>query len=234
VDVGAWDAAAVLWADHVRDGGDVRWDAHAAVLAELLPPSDGLTVDAGCGEGRFTRDLRARGYNTVGFDSTAALVDAARAADPTGVYEVADVRSLPLGDGCAQLVTCINVLQHVADLDAAIAELARVLAAGGVLVAAVIHPVAEVGTYDAERDEITVSRYFAEAARPVPLGDVEVMHHHRTIESYVRALGAAGLTIDDLREVPGRSASVPLYLDLRARRSLDDLLHESGRTHEAP
>ena len=214
----AWDAAAVLWADHVRHGDDVRWETHEAVLAEMLPPPAGLTLDAGCGEGRFTRDLRARGYNTVGFDATAALVDAARAADPTGIYEVADVRSLPLGDASAQLVTCINVLQHLADLDAALAEFARVLATGGVLVAAVVHPVAGVGSYNAERDVISVSRYFAEEARPVPLGDLEVLHHHRTIESYVRALIAAGFTLDDLREVPGRSASVPLYLDLRAQR----------------
>jgi ubiquinone/menaquinone biosynthesis C-methylase UbiE len=213
-----WDAAAGLWADHVRNGGDLRWEAHAAVLGEMLPPPGGLTVDAGCGEGRFTRDLRGRGYDTVGFDATAALVDAAREADPSGMYEVAGVGSLPLGDNSAQLATCINVLQHVADLDAALAEFARVLATGGVLVAAVVHPVAEVGIYDAERDAISVSRYFAEEARPVPLGDVEVMHHHRTIESYARALRAAGFTLDDLREVPGRSASVPLYLDLRAHR----------------
>jgi hypothetical protein len=55
----ARDAAAGLWADYVGHGGNVRWEAHAAVLAEILPPPHGLTVDAGCGEGRFTRDLAA-------------------------------------------------------------------------------------------------------------------------------------------------------------------------------
>ena len=139
----AWDSAATLWADHVRGGGDLGWERHAAVLAEMLPPPDGLTVDAGCGEGRFTRDLRARGYDAVGFDATPALIDAARAADPAGIYEIADVRSLPLGDQSAKLVTCIND---------------------------------------------------------------------------VRALATAGFTLD-LREVPGRTESVPLYLDLSASRS---------------
>jgi ubiquinone/menaquinone biosynthesis C-methylase UbiE len=213
-----WDAAAVVWANHVRPGADARWEAHAAVLSEMLPPPEGLTVDAGCGEGRFTRRLRSRGYNTVGFDATAALIDTARVADPMGTYEVADVRSLPLDDNGARLVTCINVLQHVADLHAALFECSRVLGVGGVIVAAVVHPVAEVGTYDAEHDAMSVSRYFAEEARSVPLGGNEVMHYHRTIQSYVRALGAAGFTLDDLREVAGRSASVPLYLDLRAHR----------------
>jgi ubiquinone/menaquinone biosynthesis C-methylase UbiE len=215
----AWDSAATLWADHVRGGGDLGWERHAAVLAEMLPPPDGLTVDAGCGEGRFTRDLRARGYDAVGFDATPALIDAARAADPAGIYEIADVRSLPLGDQSAKLVTCINVLQHVADLDATLAEFARVLAVGGVLVAAMVHPVADVGAYDEERDAISVSGYFAEEARPVPLGDFEAIHYHRTIQSYLRALATAGFTLDDLREVPGRTESVPLYLDLSASRA---------------
>jgi ubiquinone/menaquinone biosynthesis C-methylase UbiE len=218
VEVTDWDAAAVAWTNHVRLGGDARWEAHAAVLSEILPPPEGLTVDAGCGEGRFTRQLRTHGYNTVGFDATAALIDAARAADPMGMYDVADVRSLPLDDDAARLVTCINVLQHVADLDAALVECSRVLGAGGVLVAAVVHPVAEVGTYDAGHDAMSVSRYFAEEGRSVPLGGIEVMHYHRTIESYVQGLGAAGFTLDDLREVAGRSGSVPLYLDLRAHR----------------
>jgi ubiquinone/menaquinone biosynthesis C-methylase UbiE len=218
VELSAWDSAAGLWTDHVRDGGDIRWEGHAAVLVEMLPPPHGLTVDAGCGEGRFTRDLRGRGYDAVGFDATPALIEAAREADPSGLYEVADVRDMPLGDNTAQLVTCINVLQHVADPHPTLEEFARILGVGGVLVVAVVHPVAEIGTYDAERDAISVSRYFAEEARSVPLGDLEVMHHHRTIESYAKALRAAGFTLDDLREVPGRSGSVPLYLDLRAHR----------------
>jgi ubiquinone/menaquinone biosynthesis C-methylase UbiE len=155
----------------------------------------------------------------VGLDPTAALVGEAQEADPGGAYAVADIRSLPVPDGRAALVTCVNVLQHVADLDGALAEIARVLAPDGVLVAAVVHPVAEVGAYDHENEELSVRRYFAEEIRRVPLGDGEVVHYHRTIESYLRAFHAAGFTLDELREVPGRSPSLPLYLDLRAHRS---------------
>jgi SAM-dependent methyltransferase len=197
----------------------VRWEVHAAALLELLPPPSGLALDVGCGEGRFTRDLRARGYDVVGFDTTEALVRGAQQTDPGGKYAVADVYSLPVPDGHAALVTCVNVLQHVANLDAALAEIARVLASDGVLVAAVVHPIAEAATYDHENDELTVRRYFSEEARRVLLGEVEVVDYHRTIESYVRAFHAAGFTLDELREVPGKSCSLPLYLDLRAHRS---------------
>jgi ubiquinone/menaquinone biosynthesis C-methylase UbiE len=108
------------------------------------------------------------------------------------------------------------VLQHLGDLDVALTEVARVLKADGVLVAAVVHPVAEVGTYDADRDELAVGRYFEARTQRMSLGDGEIVRHHRTIEAYMRALAAAALTLDDLREVPGRSGSVPLYLGLRA------------------
>ena len=212
-----WNSAAASWTDYVRSGGDARWEAHAAALAELLPPPSGLTLDVGCGEGRLTRDLRARGYDVIGFDATPALVEAAQKADVQGAYAVADIRSLPVADGRAALLICINVLEHVEDLDAALAEIARVLRPDGLLVAGIVHPIAEVGEYDSGRDGLFVRGYFDQEVRPVPLGLVEVVHYHRTIESYVRALSDAGLALDALREVPGKSGSVPLYLDLRAR-----------------
>ena len=38
---------------------------------------------------------------------------------------------LPADDGCADVVYCVDVLEHVADLDAVIGETARVLKPGG-------------------------------------------------------------------------------------------------------
>jgi trans-aconitate methyltransferase len=78
---------------HAREG-DEPWTWNEPALLELVPPPGALSVDAGCGEGRFTRTLRKRGHSTVAFDSTTALIDAARAADPSGEYLVADVTSL--------------------------------------------------------------------------------------------------------------------------------------------
>jgi 2-polyprenyl-3-methyl-5-hydroxy-6-metoxy-1,4-benzoquinol methylase len=41
---------------------------HDEVLRELLPTPEGLAVDAGSGEGRWTRELRERGFDVVGID----------------------------------------------------------------------------------------------------------------------------------------------------------------------
>jgi SAM-dependent methyltransferase len=215
----AWDRGAQAWAERVRADGDPQWEWNAPAFAELLPAPGRLTVDAGCGEGRLARELRARGHTVAGFDASPALVELARAADPTGVYEVADVTALPLGDGVADLVVSMNVLQHVRELEQAIREAARVLVSGGVFCVCVVHPLATGGTFG-DDDSFVVSTYCGEVERRFPLGDGEVTHHHRPIETYVTALVDAGLVVDALREVPAQrraGGAIPLYLHLRGR-----------------
>ena len=213
MEAGAWDAGAEAWVALVREGS--RSEAHDTVLRELLPPPGGDALDVGCGEGRWTRYLAAAGWRATGVDRSEALVGAARAEHGDGEYAVGEAEGLPVGDSSVDLVLCVNVLMHVVALEPAVAELARVLRPGGVAVVGLVHPVAEAGTFDEERDELRVGRYFAAEEHSIPLGHHHVAHQHRTIEQYVRAFLAAGFALDDLREVPGRTGSTPLYLDLR-------------------
>jgi ubiquinone/menaquinone biosynthesis C-methylase UbiE len=210
----AWEEGAEEWIELVRDPPH-RHEEHDEVIRELLPAAGGVAVDVACGEGRFTRELRTRGFDAIGVDRSEKLVAAAREADPEGRYVVAEAGSLPLDDGSARVVLCVNALMHVVDLDAAIREFARVLGSGGVFVAGLVHPVAEAGEFDEERDALVVSRYFEAVPHRIPLGHHHVEHQHRTIEQYVRSCLAAGFRLDDLREVPGRTGSTPRYLDLR-------------------
>ena len=218
MEAGAWNAGAKAWAAQVREHAAGPAHAHDEVIRELLPPAAGLAVDVGCGEGRWTRELRERGYDVVGVDRSEGLVAEARAADPQGRYEIADATALPFDDGIAELALSLNVLMHVVELDLAIAELARILARGGVLVVGLMHPVAEAGTWDEERGEQRLSSYFEAAEHALPLGDHHVFHQHRTIEQYVRAFLGAGFALDDLREVPGHTGAIPRYLALRLTR----------------
>jgi SAM-dependent methyltransferase len=215
----AWEAGADVWVDEVRRGNRGQVHAHDEVLRELLPPPAGLTVDAGCGEGRWTRELRERGYDAVGIDRSEKMLAAAQAADPGGRYEVGPLEALPLADDAASLVLTVNVLPHVVELDPVVAELARVVRPGGVLLIGTIHPVLQAGTLDEETQELRISSYFAAAEHAVELGHHHVFHQHRTIEGYVRPLLAAGFTLDDLREVPAPNGAIPRYLVLRLTRT---------------
>jgi 2-polyprenyl-6-hydroxyphenyl methylase/3-demethylubiquinone-9 3-methyltransferase len=64
------------------------------------------------------------------------LVDSAlRQAAAHGVAPVrADVARLPLADGCADVVSAGEILEHVTDLSTVVAEACRVLRPGGTLV----------------------------------------------------------------------------------------------------
>jgi 2-polyprenyl-3-methyl-5-hydroxy-6-metoxy-1,4-benzoquinol methylase len=214
----AWNEGSQEWVERIRDGMGGRVHAHDASLHDLLPAPTGPTLDVGCGEGRWSRELRSQGYDVTGFDASEALVAEARAADPAGRYEVARIDALPVEDGTAELVLCVNVLPHVHDLAGAAHELARVLAPGGALLIGTIHPVAQAGTFDEERGELRLRGYFEHEAHAVPLGEHHVYHQHRTIEDYLRTFLSAGLTLSDLREVPGPSGEAPLYLDLLLTR----------------
>ncbi len=212
-----WDDVAAAWTRHVRDARDEPWAWNEPALLDLVPPPGRLTVDAGCGEGRFSRRLRSLGHVTLAVDATAALVAAARRADPEGDYRVADVSALPLRDGEADLVVSVNVLQHVGRLDAAVREAGRVLEPGGRLLICVLHPLATSGAF-ADDGGFVVGDYLRDHERRVPLGEGHVVHFHRPLAAYVNTLAAFGFVVETMREIPAirRGGQVPLYLHVRA------------------
>jgi 2-polyprenyl-6-hydroxyphenyl methylase/3-demethylubiquinone-9 3-methyltransferase len=95
-----------------------------------------LVLDAGCGGGLVARELAAAGAEVVGVDrSLGSLGVARRALGPRsiGSFRPAQGRleRLPFAAGSFDAVVAADVLEHLPDLPAAVAELARVLAPGG-------------------------------------------------------------------------------------------------------
>ena len=98
-------------------------------LAGLSP---GLRVlDAGCGNGVYLRALAGRKVRAAGCDLSAGML---RGAGHPAVA-CADVTALPVHDGAFDVVLAIHMLYHVPDREAAVRELRRVLAPGGVCIA---------------------------------------------------------------------------------------------------
>ncbi|MGX7825777.1 class I SAM-dependent methyltransferase [Actinokineospora sp. 24-640] len=107
----------------------------AAARGELIPPASrpgAVLVDLGCGAGLLAPHVAGKGYRHVGVDLSASAL---RQAAEHGVGAVrGDVLRLPLRDGCADVVAAGEILEHVTDLAAAVGEIGRVLAPGGLLV----------------------------------------------------------------------------------------------------
>lgn len=110
------------------------------IVRELDLPPDSVALDVGCGEGRHAVRLAIHfGFEVLGIDPVQRHLDLAREARRDEVDEISSRLSfsrgsatdLPVADASVDLVWCRDVLVHVADLDRAYAEFARVLRPGG-------------------------------------------------------------------------------------------------------
>lgn len=91
-------------------------------------------LEVGCGQGELAARVQEElGAEVVAIDQSARMVEltAARGVDA----RVGDVQALPFGDGEFDCAVAAWMLYHVADVECALAELARVLRPGGRLVA---------------------------------------------------------------------------------------------------
>jgi SAM-dependent methyltransferase len=121
------------WADVFHDPAIARF--YDRQFDRLAPQLAGPVLDAGCGLGHHTLRLAERGLTVMAVDFSPAAVRATAertAGHPVTVQE-ADLTSLPFDTGRFPSVVCYGVLMHIPDVRAAIAELARVVAAGGTL-----------------------------------------------------------------------------------------------------
>jgi 2-polyprenyl-6-hydroxyphenyl methylase/3-demethylubiquinone-9 3-methyltransferase len=107
----------------------------AAARAALVPPATrpgAVLVDLGCGAGLLAPHLAGKGYRHIGVDITASALT--QAADHGVTAVRADVCRVPLADGCADVVSAGEILEHVTDLSAVLAQACRLLRPGGLLV----------------------------------------------------------------------------------------------------
>jgi len=110
---------------------------YARVNALLTPTA--TVVDYGCGRGAYGGDpllfrrslriLRGKAGCVIGLD-----VDPNAAQNPfVDEFQPLEGSRWPLSDGCAQLVVCDNVLEHLPDPAEFFGEATRVLTPGGIL-----------------------------------------------------------------------------------------------------
>ena len=168
-----------------------------ALLAESPP---GRALDAACGTGRHTARLVDLGHDVIGVDETEAMLSVARTRVPGAYFQVGALTALPLGNGEVDLAVCSLALTHLAELRPAVAELRRVLRAGGRVVVSDVHP--------------TFVALGAQAAYRVDDKRVGfVRNHQHWPAAYLAAFAAAGLDVRASHDVLYRREEVDLWLD---------------------
>lgn len=223
-----WSDIAV-WYDELVQAGSGAHETAVDCLRGLLPELDGATavLDVGCGQGLATRAVAAAGAGRViGTDSSRAMIDVARrhgaAADHDVSYVVDDAQQLAkFGPGTFDGVTCQLALMDIADLDATMTSIRRVLKARGWFVFVIGHPCflapdsAVIERADG-RPAVIVTGYFDERfwRSSNPNGVRRAGNHHRTLATYLNSLIRLGFTLDAVDEpsaAPLLAQQRPLY-----------------------
>ena len=106
-------------------GQDARWKAKLVALADVRAGDRAL--DLACGTGDIAFALTAQGARTIGLDITHRMLQLALTRSSDARLITGDMTSLPFRSDSFDLVTTGYGLRNVPDLDAAIAEIARVL-----------------------------------------------------------------------------------------------------------
>ena len=107
-----------------------------ALLARAGTNGNHLRVlDAGCGTGRNMLEFGSLG-SVEGVDASPDAIEFCRRRGVPGVHE-GQIEQLPFADGAFDLILATDVLEHLRDDHAALAELRRVAAPGGRLLATV-------------------------------------------------------------------------------------------------
>jgi len=240
----AWDDNAEAWIAWARaPGHDSYWRFHRDAFLPLVPPPGRLTLDVGCGEGRLGRDLVGLGHRVIGLDASPTMARAAADHDESsGAVVVADAAALPVGNDSVDGVVAFMSLQDVDAMEAAVAEVARVVVRGGWLVMAITHPLNTAGHFadgadgaagtgddgdDGAPPFVVAGSWFERRALADTCerdGLTMTFHtEHRPLQDYVDAVADAGLVVERIREVGDGAdrlkwSRIPLFLHLRARR----------------
>jgi ubiquinone/menaquinone biosynthesis C-methylase UbiE len=222
----AWDGQAenwIAWNRNNRD--DTFYRFHGERFFELVPEPGALTLDIGAGEGRVGRALHERGHTVVELEGSPTMARAS--AELGGIAVAGDAACLPFPSSIADVAIAFMSLHDVDDMPGAVLEIARVLKSGGALVMAIVHPINSAGewseseTFSLYQDSYFKERVYSDSIEHDGL-PMTFNSRHRPLDAWSGALEAAGFTIEAIREVgdeEGKWTRVPLFLDLRARRS---------------
>ena len=236
-----WETHAAWWIDGFTDGADPEYVEQILPLAAEHLHGAADVLDVGCGDGQVSR-LAVRGGATrvVGVDPTwNQLVTAtARAGGP--VYARSGAAALPLRSASFDAVVACLVFEHIRDVDAAIAEVGRVLRPGGRFLFFLNHPLLQTPSSGWIDDQVLdppeqywrIGPYLVEDETIEEVEkDVFIPFIHRPLSRYVNAMAGAGLLIERMEEPAPpagflaraqeyeAAATIPRLLFLRARKA---------------
>lgn len=163
------------------------------ILSRLqIDPHSARALDVGCGGGLLAEEVAAMGFAVTGIDPSIRSLEIARAHAAGNrlriEYRFGYGHDLQFENESFDVAFCCDVLEHVADWDAVIGDIARVLRSGGVLM------------YD------TINRTFASKLRSIFIAQKWKWTRYAPPNTHVWEMF---ITPDEIAESFGRHGLVP-------------------------
>jgi SAM-dependent methyltransferase len=187
-------------------------------LRDLLGPGGGTCLEIGCGTGVHAGTVRELGWTPVGVDLSAGMLRHARGRLATAR---ADAERLPVRNGAVPAAVAVMVHTDMPAYPAVLAEAARVLRPGGVLVHVGVHPCFCGGFADRQDPDAVViapgylDGHWTRASWTDQGVRARVGATHRPLPELLHAFLDAGLTLERFAE---GGAPTPAVLAVRARK----------------
>ena len=174
----------------------------------LLDSLEGITaLDAGAGTGRFALKLGRKGWKVTAIEPNADMLAIARGAAMRENLHIEFMSAsieddIPVESAAFDLVVCTLTLCHVANLGGAVREFYRTMSSGAHLLITDVHP------------------DFVSAGMPTQFAEDGVTYYlpnePHSRDDYLQAVERTGLTLCDVRDVPG--SEVPEELETEFMR----------------
>jgi ubiquinone/menaquinone biosynthesis C-methylase UbiE len=221
-----WERNAGWWIEQFTEGADPEYEEQILPLAAEHLADARRVLDVGCGDGQIARLARRIGAEVVaGVDPTWNQISVAAVRGGGPSYARADAAALPFADGCFDTVVACLVFEHIRRVDDAIAEVARVLQAGGAFLFFLNHPLLQTPDSGWIDDQVLdppeqywrIGPYLVEdeSVEEVEKG-VFIPFIHRPLSRYVNTLADHGLYVERMVEPAppaGFLARAPEYPD---------------------
>jgi SAM-dependent methyltransferase len=187
-------------------------------LRELLGPGSGICLEIGCGTGVHAALVRSLGWTPLGVDLSAGML---RHARPRLSAARADAERLPIRDGSVPAALTVMAHTDMPAYPAVVAEVARVLQPGGVLVHVGVHPCFCGGFADRSDPGAVVIRpgyldgHWTKASWTDQGVRDKVGATHFPLPELLHAFPDAGLMLERFAE---GGQPIPVVLTIRARK----------------
>jgi SAM-dependent methyltransferase len=236
-----WESHAGWWQAAFTEGADAEYVEQIVPMAAAHLAGADRVLDVGTGEGQLAR-VAAGGAGAgcvVGVDPSWGQLTEARRRAGGPDYLRAEAVALPFPDAAFDAVLACLVFEHIEGMDAAIAEVGRVLRPGGRFLFFLNHPLLQVPGSGWIDDHILEEQYWRigpylveDTSLEEVDKDVFLPFVHRPMSRYVNAMASAGLLITRMEEPappPGflaraeeytAATTIPRLLFLRAEKAL--------------